>query len=60
MRKGIGMIKFLHCRVCRQMAPTVSPAFTSMILSEGVVGFGGPLQAMLAPLTSLCGYIALC
>lgn len=27
-----------------------------MILSDGVVGFGGPLQAMLAEVTSVWGY----
>lgn len=42
-----------HCRVCLHTAWTVDPAVTSMILSEGVVGFGGPLQAMFLELTSV-------
>lgn len=42
-------------RVCRQTAVTVEPAWTSMILSEGVVGLGGPLQASESEVTSWIG-----
>lgn len=41
--------------VCRQTAVTVLPAWTSMTLSEGVVGFGGPLHASESELTSWIG-----
>ena len=37
------------------MAVTSEPAFTGMILSDGVVGFGGPLQAIVSALTSCWG-----
>jgi hypothetical protein len=37
------------------MALTVLPAFTSMMLLDGVVGLGGPLQAMFAEFTSVWG-----
>ena len=47
-----------HSRVWRQTAVTSEPAVTGMILSEGVVGFGSPLQAILSAVTSTWGCIA--
>lgn len=42
-------------RVCRHTAVTVEPAVTEMILSDGVVGFGPPLQARSLDVTSVIG-----
>ncbi len=42
----------LQVRVCLQMAVTLVPAVAGMILEEGCVGLGGPLQAMLFDMTS--------
>src|SRR6187549_1608345 len=47
---------YTHSRVCLQMAVTLDPALTGIILSEGFVGFGGPLHAIFLELTSVCGY----
>ncbi len=47
---------YVLVNVCLQMACTVSPAFTSMIFDEGVVGFGPPLQATYCVVTSVIGW----
>ena len=42
-------------KVCRQVSFAVEPAATVIFLSDGVVGFGPPLQAMGLLMTSLMG-----
>lgn len=42
-------------RVWRQTAVTSEPAVTGIILSDGVVGFGGPLQAIVSAVGSSWG-----
>lgn len=45
-----------HSSVCLQTAVTLDPALTDMVLSDGFVGLGGPLQAMVFDMTFVCGY----
>jgi hypothetical protein len=47
--------RYLHVRVCLQIAVTFEPALTEMTLSDGVVGFGEPLQAIEVDDTSWMG-----